>query len=157
MQHAVCNREIGTTQRQPAILLTRRNERKTAQIGDADPHRLQLQRMGRFRASAMLGNDPVPCFVQQINPMRDEAAIARLSPFETARQRRADPAARSVAEYHDLANIELGDREFNGRRDTVARRVGFKRGYQIGNIAHDKYFAGRCIEHLCRIDPAVGA
>ena len=107
MQHAVCYREISAAQDQPTIGFARGDEGKGAQISDADPHSFQLQRAGRFHAGAMFSDNPVARLIKQVDPVRDEPAIASLAPCKALGERRAHPAALSVTKHHDLPDVQL--------------------------------------------------
>ena len=73
-----------------------------AQIGQADPHRFLLQRPARGLLVDAAGDDAIARLVEHIDPMGDEAAIARRGALEAPRQRRLDAAALAVAEHNDL-------------------------------------------------------
>src|SRR5690242_20136369 len=76
---------------------------------------------------------------------------------ELAGEGSSAPAAEAVAHDQDLADVDLGNRELEGRRDAVEATAGLIGGCQSGDIADDEHLAGPGVENLGRIDPAVGA
>src|SRR3546814_2788630 len=64
------------------------------------------------------GADPVPLFVQKVDPMGDEAAFAGLCVLERLAQGRLHTAAAAMAKDDDVAHLKLGDRKLHDRKST---------------------------------------
>jgi hypothetical protein len=60
---------------------------------------------------------------------------------ELAGQRRRAAAAKAVAHHHQLLDLELGDREFERRRDAVPAAVRLEGRDEVGDVADDEHLA----------------
>ena len=132
--------------------------REGAQVGEADF--TASRSISRKASHRVRGGAPARCRAASIEhpyPVGDEMAFARLGIVELAGQRGGAAAAQAVAHDQDLADFELGDREFERRRDAVEAAAGLIGRGERRDVAHDEHFAGPGIENLRRVDAAVGA
>src|SRR3546814_18287302 len=101
-----------------------------------DAHRFEFERTSRFLAVPVLGDDPVTCLVEHVDPVRDKGAITGRLVDERVAERRTDTAARSVPHYHDLGDFELRHREIDRGGHAVAAASNPYRPHNIGDGAH---------------------
>jgi hypothetical protein len=81
------------------------------------------------------------------HPAVDEAAFAGGRVMKDSSQGRLDAAAPLMAHDDDLRHLQLGDGEFERRRDAMAAAIGFKGRDQVGDIADDEDLAGIGVEN----------
>src|SRR5688572_13125308 len=157
-QLAVRNSEVSAAQRQRAALLLLLDARAGSQVGEADLDRGLLHRtLGLSPGRAQLPGDRIARSVEHLDPVGDEAALARLAAVQLLGKRRLATAAHAVAHDQDLAHLEHLNRELERRRDPVVAGCGLERRHQRGDVAHDEDLAGPDVEDMRRVDPAVGA
>src|SRR3546814_3823864 len=116
-----------------------------------DAHRFEFERTSRFLAVPVLGDDPVTCLVEHVDPVRDKGAITGRLVDERVAERRTDTAARSVPHYHDLGYFELRNREFDRGGNAVAAAANPLGRPPIGDVAEDEKPARSGIEHRSTI------
>src|SRR3546814_11164001 len=111
-----------------------------------DAHRFEFERTSRFLAVPVLGDDPVTCLVEHVDPVRDKGAITGRLVDERVAERRTDTAARSVPHYHDLGDFELRHPAFDRGGRALAAPAHLIVPHQIGALADDDNLAARGIE-----------
>src|SRR3546814_13039180 len=90
--------EIGAAQRQFSGRFALGHEWEGADVGDRDAHRFEFERTSRFLAVPVLGDDPVTCLVEHVDPVRDKGAITGRLVDERVAERRTYTTARSVTQ-----------------------------------------------------------
>ena len=130
---------------------------KGAKVREADPNSLKLKSMGCGFACSVLLRYAIARVVEQIDPVRDEAAFPWRRFGKAVGQRGMNTAAHPVTHDHDLFDLQLRHREFQRGRYAVATASQFKRGDEICDISDDEYLAWRGIKYCGGISPAVRA
>src|SRR5690349_23648785 len=116
--------------------------RKSAEVGEADLHRLSFHVEKGLAVDLLMPRaNLVAGSIQHAHPIRDEMAFTRRRIFELPRQRRRAASAEAMSHHQDLAHLELRDRKLQSRRYAVKTAARFVGRGERGNVARHEHLA----------------
>ena len=156
-QFTISNRKVASQDDESSGSLALRDEGKCPQIRHALADGSFFQQLLRLRSGAVTFGDRLGGRIDLAHPAMHETAFAGWSIVEFASERRGNAATLFMAHNDDFRDFQLGDCEFQRRRNAVAATISLVRRHEVGDIADNEYVARVAVKDGCRIRAAVTA
>lgn len=157
VEHAIGDCKECTSQAQAAVLFLFPYAGEGAEILKADPDACLLHRtFGSASLGAQLARDRFTRFIQQSDPVRDEATFAGLCTVQFLGQSGLATATHAMTENNNFLDLQDLDCKFQRRGNAMVPRRRFERRHHRRNVADDEDFSRINVEDLRRIHAAVG-